>query len=143
MLDTLTLRLRENHLEASSLGLEIRYSKKIGGGFFHSVKLENSYDLTENFYPQCLTKLDTFLIGMFLEKNMPIRKVSISLGNLSKKESVQLNLFETFEEKKEKEQTAVILDDIKQKFGKNSLLYATSLLSYSTLKERNQQKGGA
>ncbi len=97
MLDTLTLRLRENHLEASSLGLEIRYSKKIGGGFFHSVKLENSYDLTENFYPQCLTILDSFL-----EKNMPIRKVSISLGNLLKKESVQLNLFETFEEKKRK-----------------------------------------
>ena len=73
---------------------------------------------------------------------MPIRKVSIALGRLTEKQGIQLNLFETFTQKKEEEKLAQTLDEVHIKFGKNSLLSASSLLKHSTIKDRNEKIGG-
>ena len=73
---------------------------------------------------------------------MPIRKVSISLGKLKEKQGTQLNLFETFETTKQQEKLSLTLDEVHMRFGKNSVLKASSLLSNSTIKDRNQKIGG-
>ena len=40
------------------------------------------------------------------------------------------------------EQKALVVDEIKNKFGKNSIVKASSLLDYSTAIERNKKIGG-
>ncbi len=137
MLDVLTQRLRVAHLEASHIGFGVSYSKNIGGGFFHSVKLESGFDLTQDFFPYCVT-----LFESFYEENTPIRRISISLGHLHPKTGVQLNLFESITQKEKEEKIALTMDEITHRFGKNSLLFATSLLPSSTARIQNEKIGG-
>lgn len=137
MLEVLTRRLRTNHLECMVINLSISYSKNIGGGFTHSLKLECATDNTDNLYQICKSIFDRYYL-----EHTPIRKVGISLGKLSKKEGIQLDLFENFEKKVLNEKLDYTLDNVHNKYGKNSILKATSLLSYSTIKDRNQKIGG-
>ncbi len=137
MLEVLTYRLRKSGFEAGLLGLGFHYSKTVGGGFFHSMKLQNATDFDSDLF---LVAQNIFL--MFYDGISPIRKVSISLGRLSKKEGLQLNLFETLDYLSLEERVFSVIDEVKEKFGKNSILHASSLLSYSTLKDRNEKIGG-
>lgn len=73
---------------------------------------------------------------------LPIRKVSISCGGLVPKKGVQLNLFENTETIENEEKINEAIDEIKNKFGKNSLIKASSLLPDSTAIERNTKIGG-
>ena len=80
------------------------------------------------------------LFDRYYNMDMPVRKIGLHIGRLESKKGVQLDLF--YERKLNDEKLMKTLDIIHQKFGKNSLLYATSLLSYSTKKEQNQKLGG-
>ncbi len=135
MIDILTYRLRKNNKQAQNIGLGIGYSKNVGGGFFHTIKLDNPTDISYEIYQNCLNIFDKFY------EDLPIRKVTISCGNLVKKESIQLNLFTKNEEQKNNGIDNTI-DEIKDKFGKNSILKASSLLEDSTAIERNKKVGG-
>ena len=136
MIEVLTKRLRENNKQTSLIGLGIGYSKNVGGGFYHMQKLDNATTNEKVIYDICETLFDKYY------EDLPIRKVSISLGRLSDDTGVQLNLFESFDSiKKEKEENKAI-DEIKRKYGNNSILKASSLLSDSTIKERNGKIGG-
>jgi len=73
---------------------------------------------------------------------MPIRKVGISLSKLSNNNHIQLNLFENINEINKTTKINKTLDEITDKFGNNSILKATSLLSSSTIKSRNNKIGG-
>lgn len=136
MLEHLTSRLRKNHKQCTNIGLGIGYSKTYGGGFYHTIKLENPTDLDKDLLKYCYIMLDRYY------EDYPIRKVSISLGGITKKQGVQLNLFETHKDIKEEENIMDAIDEIKNKYGKNSLLKASSLLKDSTIKERNGKIGG-
>ena len=72
----------------------------------------------------------------------PIRKVSISCGGLISKQGVQLNLFEEYSHIQKEDKMNETIDEIKNKFGKNSLIKASSLLPDSTAIERNNKIGG-
>ncbi len=137
MLEVLTKRLRLEKKETCLVGLGISYSKNVGGGFFHSQKLIEATDEEEILYSICLTIFDKFY-----EENMPIRKVSINLGSLHEKNHLQLNIFESFEQKQEQAKIASAIDQVHERFGKNSILKASSLLENSTIKTRNHQIGG-
>ena len=137
MLEVLTTRLRLEKKETQLLGLGITYSKITGGGFYHSQKLAQATDSEEILYSLCMTLFDKFY-----EENMPIRKVSLSLGSLKDKEGVQLNLFESFKHQQDQAKLLEALDQVHNRFGKNSLLKASSLLENSTIKDRNQKIGG-
>ena len=73
---------------------------------------------------------------------MPVRKIGISLSSLSKNDGMQLNLFENYKEESKKNNINKAIDDINNKYGYNSVLKATSLLSASTIKIRNGKIGG-
>lgn len=75
-------------------------------------------------------------------EDYPIRKVSISLGSLEDDNIEQLNLFESFEEKVKRENIDHAVDEIKNKYGKNSIIKASNLLKDSTIIERNKKIGG-
>ena len=136
MVDVLTERLRKNNKTCEQIGFGIGYSKNTPGSFYHSIKLYNKTDDSNIILANCLMIFDKFY------NNLPIRKVSISCGNLKDKTGIQLNLFETIEETKEQEKLNKAVDEIKNKYGKNALLKATSLLKDSTIIERNKKIGG-
>lgn len=136
MVDMVCKRLRLGNKQGSVIGLAIGYSKNVGGGFYHVMKIDAPTDVNKKVLECCMLLLDRYYTGL------PIRKVGVSVGNLSDKNSIQLNLFEDFEKVQKEEIKEKTIDTITNKFGKNSLLKASALLQDSTVKERNKKIGG-
>ncbi len=136
MIEVITARLRNNNMQTTILGFGIGYSKTISGGFYHSLKLANPTDNTKELTDMCYLIFDRY----YTQK--PIRKVSISCGGLVKKQGIQLNLFTELQEENNNNHSSQVIDDIKARFGKNSLIKASNLLEDSTAIERNQKIGG-
>lgn len=136
MTEVLTARLRRNHKKCNVIGFGIGYSKAYGGGFYHSRKLPTPTDDQEVILGVCNTMFQKFY------EDYPIRKVSISLGSLEDNNTEQLNLFEPYDEKIKKDNINTTVDEIKTKYGKNSIIKASNLLKDSTMIERNKKLGG-
>lgn len=136
MIDNLCARLRNSNKECLIFGLGITYSKNTPGGFYHNIKLDSPTDKNNE-----LIKYANIIFDKFYE-GMPIRKVTVCVGSLKDKTGTQLNLFENYETIKKDDEINLTIDKIKQKYGKNSVLKASSLLEDSTIKERNKKVGG-
>ena len=74
--------------------------------------------------------------------NQPIRKVGVSVGKLTTKESIQLDIFQNLEEIEKEDNKNKVIDTITSKYGKNSILKASALLDDSTIRDRNKKIGG-
>lgn len=136
MVDIVTKRLRTNNKQTGIIGLAIGYSKNIGGSFYHTIKLDTPTDNSKLILNTCMLLFDRYYNGS------PIRKVGVSASRLTEKDCQQLNIFEDFEIIKKEENKNKAIDYINSKFGKNSLLSASSLLENSTIRERNKKIGG-
>lgn len=136
MVEVLTARLRKNHKTTSLIGFGISYSKNVGGGFYHSQKLEKETNDTDELFKYSILIFDKFYNGL------PIRKVSISFGKLKKQSGTQLSLFQNEETIDNKNNINTVVDELKQKYGKNSMIKASNLLKDSTAIERNKKTGG-
>ena len=128
-------RLRKNKKNAGIIGLGIGYSIDVGGGFYHTVKVNPTSDEDEFFFV-CTNIFDKFYNGM------PIRKVSIAAGGLTSDASLQLNLFNNVEAVEDNKKLNETVDKIKEKYGNNSIIKASNLLSDSTAIDRNGKIGG-
>lgn len=137
LLDRLCRELRAKKETTGLIAFGINYSRSIGGGFYHSLSLSRNTDDVNELYKVCLTMFDKYYIP-----NYPIRKVAIAFSKLQDNSDIQLNLFENFEEKVKNREINETIDNIKIKFGDNSLLTASSLLEDATVKERNNKIGG-
>ena len=135
MCEVVCRRLRHAHKQARIIGLSIGYSKSVGGGFYHNMKVHQS-DLESDFYKVAMLIFDKYY------DNSPIRKVGISAGDLTNNNSIQINLFEDIEEKENEEKIQYTIDEIKEKYGKNSIVKASALLEDSTIIDRNKKIGG-
>ena len=136
MVDVVTRRLRSHNKQGLVIGLSIGFSKNYGGGFYHVTKLDTSTNDKDVIYEVCLLIFDKYY------REQPIRKVGVSIGGLVDDDSIQLDLFSSYEEEQKKKRNDKTIDYITNKFGKNSLLKASSLLEDSTIKERNKKIGG-
>ncbi len=136
MTEVICARLRQNKKMGSLIGLGIGYSKDIGSGFFHHINLEIPTDDEETILKNCLMIFDRYY------NDLPIRKVTISIGKLTEKDSLQLNLFEEYQEVSLKDNYNAAIDEVHQRFGKNSLVKASALMENSTILERNKKIGG-
>lgn len=136
MIDVLCRRLRSINQLCGRIGFGCGYSKKIGGGFYHSVKLDVHTNDENIIYKICMTIFDKYY------RNYPIRKISLSFSSLILDNKLQLNLFESYEETESKKNINKVIDEIKSRFGNNAILKTSSLLSDSTIRERNQKIGG-
>ena len=135
MCEVVCRRLRTSHKKAKLVGLSIGYSKNTPGGFYHNMKVHPT-DLESDFYKYAMLIFDKYYDGSL------IRRVGISAGDLTNNNSVQLDLFEDIEEKEKEEKIQYAIDEIKEKFGKNSIVKASALLEDSTIIERNKKIGG-
>lgn len=134
--DVVTKRLRKANKLTSVIGIAIGYSKKVGGGFYHVVKTEAPTDNIKLILNYSKLLFDKYYDGS------PIRKIGISLGRLSDKDSIQLDIFNNYEDVKKEDNKNKAIDEIVERFGKNSLLKASALLPNSTIIDRNQKLGG-
>ena len=136
MAEVLASRLRNENYESSCIGLGISYSKNYNDGFFHHIKLEVPTNDINIIIKICFLLFDRYY------NSLPIRKVTINCSHLSKALGIQLNIFENYEEILKTKNYHKTIDEIKNKFGKNSLLKTTNLLPDSTAIERNKKQGG-
>ena len=81
---------------------------------------------------------------MFLTfyEDLPIRHIHISVSSLLTNSIYQPNLFEDLDHTYKENQVGLIMDEIKTRFGKNSINRASSEFEASTVKKRNQLIGG-
>lgn len=136
MADDLSARLRRHNAEAGVIHLYIGYSKDIiDKGFSHQMKI----------YP---TSSNTRIIETCLEifrkyyTNQPVRQIAISCKKVEYKKSLQLNLFETPEKTIHTEKLEVVVDRIREKYGFNAIVHASSLTKGGTAIQRSRMVGG-
>lgn len=134
-IEVICRRLRKNNKQASIIGLGIGYSIDVGGGFYHSMKVNPTIDEGE-FFQVCSNIFDKYY------DDNPIRKVSVVAGALVDASSIQLNLFSNVKTMEDNKKLNDTVDAIKEKYGKNSIIKASNLLSDSTAIERNGKIGG-
>ncbi|MCZ8495570.1 DNA polymerase thumb domain-containing protein [Priestia megaterium] len=136
LLDDVCFRLRMHQVVAQTIHLSIGYSKQTGGGFSRQKKMGRASNLSQDIFPYCLTILHTY------DSGMPIRSIGISLSNTSIQEEEQMSLFEDIDQRERAYALAKTIDDIRLRYGKNSVLRASSHLPHSTARYRNGLIGG-
>lgn len=135
MVDTLASRMRNDDKMTGLVSIYIGYSKN-SGGFARRVTLLAPTDDGK------------VILDVILEiyrqhiKDLPVRHVGICFGQLSVATHQQLDIFEDDEEQIKRRNLQKALDNVQNKFGKNSVLRGSSLLEESTIKERNKFIGG-
>ncbi len=136
MAENIVLRLLKLKKVTKCIGLGIGYSKAVSGGFFHQVTLKEATNSKEE-----IIKYLELIFDKYYEY-LPIRKVTLSLGMLQDNKSVQINLFENYKEIKKENDLNIAISNIKDKYGKNSVLKVSNLLEDSTMIDRNKKTGG-
>lgn len=137
MCDDLASRLRKNQLETSKVHLFIRYTFAQEGGFAHQVDLLRPTSNNDEIFEGL-----KYLFEKYIDEKALVRQINISFTNLSKPKTKQLSIFKNIEKEASLENLYLALDEIQEKYGKNSVLRASSLLKNSTAKERHNQIGG-
>lgn len=155
MIELLSLDLVKKNLVTNHICLYIGYEKKDNTEF---EKLNKSIKLDE--YTSSTIKLSsaiTFLFDNYININSYVRRINISVIifdiEKSNNKIIQYSLFDNLEEKKnqelinkkrdEKEQILQkTIIDVKNKYGKNSLIKGMNLDKSGTTISRNKQIGG-
>lgn len=136
MTEDLTRRLRLNKKMCKTVKLSIGYSKEFSGGFSRQVKLDYKTNRTSKIY-----EAFSYLLEKFYD-NKPIRKISVTVTNLTTQGSEQLSLFEDFQSDYMERMLDSSIDEIQNKYGLNSVFRATALTEESTKLSRSQKVGG-
>ena len=136
MIDTLLGRLVITNKITTNISVYIGYSKDVIPALKFSVNLKEGTDSYTKILRSILEKYNSLI-----NEKTPIRRIGISFNKLEEKKYEQINLFS---EKKESNDYKIqtIMNDIKNKFGKNSILRAISLKDGATTIERNKLIGG-
>ncbi|MGM8213374.1 DNA polymerase IV [Virgibacillus sp. W0430] len=127
-------RARSSHQAGKTVHLGIVYSKDTGGGFSRSQSMLSPTNITMEVYTMCLQLFQRFYDG----KSM-IRRVYVTLTNLTNEQNIQLHLFEKDTKKNE---IGYVMDAIRDKYGATALLRASSYTDAGILLERSKKIGG-
>lgn len=136
MVDDISRRLRLSKKVAQTIHLGIAYNKDVGGGFSRQLSFEQPTSSPKAIYDLCLV-----LFNKYYEKE-PIRRVHVSATNLKEAHIYQFSLFEDPEKLLKETLLFEAVDEMQDKYGKNSIYRASSELETSTLKARNKMIGG-
>jgi len=136
MVDDVSRRLRLSHKVAKTIHLGIAYSKEVGGGFSRQITLDQPTSSEKTIYETCLHLFQKYY------ENEPIRRVHVSATNLLKAHVYQFSLFEDPEKLLKEHNLFQVVDDMKFKYGRNTINRASTELDASTAKARNKMIGG-
>ncbi len=137
MVDNLVSQLVHHKMLATTISLYIGYSKDIIPPIHVSFKLDNS---TDNF--KIISTKVLYEYDYLINQNLPIRKIGITFNHLCDKKFTQLTLFTNLDILENDCKLAETINQIKDKYGPNTLLRAISYLEDATAKERNTLIGG-
>ncbi len=135
MTDDLAGRLRREGALTSVVGVTAGYGVA-EGAYARQLALPYPTDDTATLFA---TVKEAFLMGV---QDLPLRGLSIRFGRLSSPSAIQSSLFVDAAEQAKRRRLDWALDGIKNRYGKNSVLRASSLLPGSTAKERHEEIGG-
>lgn len=96
--------------------------------------------LTNNYHE--ILKLVLQEYDKNINKSFPVKRINIGFFNIEKKTQEQLDLFTNVKEDKAEEEVEKVMNNIKNKFGKNAILRGISLDDKATQRERNKLIGG-
>ena len=137
MVELGSLRLIEKNLVTDVIHLYIGYSKNIIPSTGGSKRINNY----TNIYSELLKEF-LLIYDKTTNRNVPIRRIGISFGNVIEENNVQLNLF-TDQEKIEKEKKLELtICNIKNSMGKNKILRGMNFEDGATTMIRNRLIGG-
>ncbi|MGN8913187.1 Y-family DNA polymerase [Anaerofustis butyriciformans] len=138
MVDSLCLDLTRKNLVCSCITLNVRYNKKYFKKYSHGTitipTLTNSSKTISSYVSKLYDKI--------VLKDALIHRFYITFNNVTNNDIYQYNLFSNIEENKKEEVLQKTIINIKDKYGKNSLLKGMSLKEGATARERNMQIGG-
>lgn len=132
MNDMLNAKLKSKNFTTKAVYLSITYSRELYKKFSESILLNIEEDSKDKLF-----EILKYLYDKNIE-DLPIRKITIAYSKLSNKKCTQLSLFDNNEIKTNEYHN--IINKINEKFGNTSLLRASSLLSCSTIKNREKFK---
>ncbi|WP_442712679.1 DinB/UmuC family translesion DNA polymerase, partial [Bacillus toyonensis] len=129
-------RLRREKKYAQTIHFSIGYSKEYGGGIKKAHTLNRATNVTMDIYNVCTY----FLYERYTGE--PIRSLSVSLTNLINEGEEQISLFDNIVQREKEIRLTKVMDEIRTRFGKNSILRGISYTSVATARYRNTLLGG-
>jgi DNA polymerase V len=135
MADDLTFRLRDTGLYAQKIMVWAGYGKE-KGSYGKEMGLPIATDDGPTLFQ---ADREAFCSGI---ENLPIRRLGLVFGGLARPDNEQISLFLDDGVRQERDRLAETLGRIKARYGKNSVLRASSLLEGSTAKTRHEEIGG-
>ena len=124
--EQVTYRLRRYNLLASVVNVQLR--TKDFEDKSHQRKLPEATSNTKDIYAEAKTLLHEMYI-----KGTPIRLIGMRVDNLIEKDELQLSLF-SHQDSEKQEKIDKVVDDLKQKYGYNSITRAGKLHSEDKIK---------
>ncbi len=133
MTDELAIRLRKENYLAGKIGA---WANMENGSYSKEMSIPYPTDSTKELFQG--------VQHAFFEK-IPCEKIyglGISFGKLSKKQQVQLSLFEDVFQKEKEERFDDVMGKIRETYGRNAIFRCSALLENSTIRQRHMQIGG-
>lgn len=116
--DSVSSRMRADGARAYCIGVTVRTGEFKNNS--HQRKLFEATDITSEIY-----SVSSELIGELWDGHTPIRLIGISLTSLARGENEQISFFED-EEKEKKRKVDKTVDNIRNKFGTDTVVRGTS-----------------
>ncbi|MEK4575905.1 MULTISPECIES: Y-family DNA polymerase [Bacillus] len=129
-------RLRRQNKLAQTVHFSVGYSKSYTGGIRKTHTLNRPTNLTMDIYHICTYFLHQQYTGE------PIRSINISLTNLLQEGEEQISLFDNVPKREQEVKLTKVMDEIRTRFGKNSILRGISYTHSATARHRNTLIGG-
>lgn len=129
-------RLRRQNKLAQTVQFSVGYSKSYNGGIRKTHTLSRPTNLTMDIYKICTYFLHQQYTGE------PIRSINISLTNLLQEGEEQISLFDNITRREQEVKLTKVMDEIRTRFGKNSILRGISYTHSATARYRNTLIGG-
>ncbi|MEB8992078.1 Y-family DNA polymerase [Bacillus cereus] len=129
-------RLRRQNKLAQTVHFSVGYSKSYTGGIRKTHTLNRPTNLTMDIYHICTYFLHQQYTGE------PIRSINISLTNLIQEGEEQISLFDNLTQREQEVKLTKVMDEIRTRFGKNSILRGISYTHSATARYRNTLIGG-
>lgn len=127
-------RARTAKKVGKTIHLAVTYSNETGGGFNRSTTIDLPTNITLEMHDVCL-----LLFKQHYDGSSKIRKVSVSLTNLFDDYDTQLDLFS---ERIKQKDIGYTMDKIRERFGADAILRASSYTKAGISLERSNKIGG-
>jgi DNA polymerase V len=137
MIDSMTLRIVDMKLITNYVGVYIGYSKDKISPTKITKKLEQGTNSYTKILEVVLKEYDKKI-----NRDYKIRRIGLTFGGVEVRKYEQFDIFGSHKIEEKDEKLEIAINDIKKKYGKNSILRGISYEEKATQKKRNTLIGG-